>query len=189
MADYFRFHHGWLKQAERLSESERGRLLAGIAEYSVTGIVPEFRGNERYLFPHLSPAPDAPSGKPPTPKPQTKSDFERFWEVYPRKIGKGAAQTAFAAALNKPKAPTADHIIRSVVEHKETWNWKKENGQFIPHATTYLHQERWNDDLTNEPKEQPIAQGKRPSAPPIQQNLRTDAELSYLLVDLDKDIE
>jgi hypothetical protein len=188
MADYFRFHLAWLKQAERLSESERGRLLAGIAEYSQTGIVPEFRGNERYLFPLLSPAPDAPSEAEKQKKPQIKSEFERFWEVYPRKIGKGAAQTAFEAALNKPKAPTADRIIQSVIDHKATWNWKKENGQFIPHPSTYLHQERWKDDLTNEPKNPP-PKGKRGNWVEIEQNTLTDEQLKRIEVDLDKDIE
>ena len=186
MADYFRFHLVWLKQAERLSESERGRLLAGIAEYSVTGVVPEFRGNERYLFPLLYPAPDAPSKTANPPQKKDKTAFERFWEVYPRKIGKGAAQTAFEAALNKPKAPTADRIIQSVTDHKATWNWKKENGQFIPHPSTYLHQERWNDDLTNEPKEQPA---KKLPVNAIEQNQKSDLDFSHLVVDLDKDIE
>ena len=188
MADYFRFHLAWLKQAERLSESERGRLLAGIAEYSQTGILPEFRGNERYLFPILSPAPDAPSEAEKPKKPQIKSEFERFWEVYPRKIGKGAAQTAFEAALNKPKAPTADRIIQSVIDHKATWNWKKENGQFIPHPQTYLNQDRWKDDLTNEPKEQPSVAQKRYGVQ-YEQNTLTDEQLKRIEVDLDKDIE
>lgn len=186
MADYFRFHHAWLKQAERLSESERGRLLEGIAEYSVTGVVPEFRGNERYLFPHLSPAPDAPSGKPPEKKPQTKSDFERFWEVYPRKIGKQAASVAFGAMMNRPKPPTIEQVVASVEAHKATWNWKKEGGQFIPHPQTYLNQDRWKDDLTNEPKAQPT---KKSPVNAIEQNQKSDLDFSHLVVDLDKDIE
>jgi hypothetical protein len=188
MADYFRFHYGWLKQAERLSESERGRLLAGIAEYSVTGIVPEFRGNERYLFPLLSPAPDAPSEAEKPKKPPSKSAFEEFWTVYPRKVGKKAAEVAYHALMNRPAPPTIEQLIASVQAHKGTWNWKKENGQFIPHPTTYLTQDRWKDDLTNEPKNPP-PKGKRGNWVEIEQNTLTDEQIAHILVDLDKDIE
>ena len=186
MADYFRFHLAWLKQAERLSESERGRLLAGIAEYSQTGILPEFRGNERYLFPLLSPAPDAPSEAEKPKKPPSKSAFEEFWTVYPRKVGKKAAEVAYHALMNRPAPPTIEQLIASVQAHKATWNWKKENGQFIPHPQTYLNQDRWKDDLTNEPKEQPA---KKLPVNAIEQNQKSDLDFSHLVIDLDKDIE
>ena len=186
MADYFRFHLAWLKQAERLSESERGRLLAGIAEYSQTGILPEFRGNERYLFPLLSPAPDAPSEAEKPKKPPSKSAFEEFWTVYPRKVGKKAASVAFGAMMNRPKPPTIEQVVASVEAHKATWNWKKEGGQFIPHPKTYLNQDRWKDDLTNEPKTQPT---KKSAVNNIEQNQKSDLDFSHLVVDLDKDIE
>ena len=186
MVDYFRFHYEWLKQAERLSESERGRLLAGIAEYSQTGILPEFRGNERYLFPLLSPAPDAPSEAEKPKKPPSKSAFEEFWTVYPRKVGKKAAEVAYHALMNRPAPPTIEQLIASVQAHKATWNWKKENGQFIPHPQTYLNQDRWKDDLTNEPKEQPA---KKLPVNNIEQNQKSDLDFSHLVIDLDKDIE
>ena len=188
MVDYFRFHYEWLKQAERLSESERGRLLAGIAEYSQTGILPEFRGNERYLFPLLSPAPDAPSEAEKPKKPPSKSAFEEFWTVYPRKVGKKAAEVAYHALMNRPAPPTIEQLIASVQAHKATWNWKKENGQFIPHPQTYLNQDRWKDDLTNEPKEQPSVAQKRYGVQ-YEQNTLTDEQLKRIEVDLDKDIE
>lgn len=187
MADYFRFYHDWLKQAERLSDSERGRLLAGIAEYSATGNLPEFKGNERIVFPLLSPAPDAPSATANPPKKKDKTAFERVWEAYPRKVGKKAAEVAYNALMNRPKPPTVEQLIASIEAHKQTWNWKKEDGQFIPHPTTYLNQDRWKDDLTNEPKAEPTK--RKGAGQPIPQHNLTDEQLSHLIVDLDKDID
>lgn len=184
MAEHFRFHLAWLKQAERLSESERGRLLAGIAEYSQTGDVPEFRGNERYLFPLLSPAPDAPAVKP--QRKNMVSDFEQFWTIYPKKVGKKAAETAYGAMMSRPKPPTLEQLIASVEAHKGLWSWKKEGGQYIPMPKTYLNQDRWKDDLTNEPKEQAT---KKLPVNNIEQNQKSDLDFSHLVVDLDKDIE
>jgi hypothetical protein len=68
--------------------------------------------------------------------------FAEFWEMYPRKVGRAAAEKAFAKAAGK--ARTDDIIFglsqqRAIMAEKET--------QFIPHAATWLNQERWNDNV------------------------------------------
>lgn len=73
-------------------------------------------------------------------------DFERFWSAYPRKVGKGAAGSVWnRIAPNKELAST---IIASVEAHAKSNDWTKEHGQFIPHPRTYLHQRRWEDDVS-----------------------------------------
>lgn len=47
----FNVYHSYLKAIEPLNDAECGRLLKACLEYSMTGAVPELRGNERFLFP------------------------------------------------------------------------------------------------------------------------------------------
>lgn len=69
-------------------------------------------------------------------------EFEEFWRFYPRKIAKSPARKAF---LNALKNTSYEVIIRALYAQLDT-NLKKEQG-FIPHATTWLNQERWCDDI------------------------------------------
>ena len=77
----------------------------------------------------------------------TDDGFERFWSSYPRKIGKQAAKNAWRKAKGKPKV---DIIIEVVNQQKQTEQWQKDNGQFIPHPATWINQGRWDDALTTE---------------------------------------
>lgn len=49
----FNAYHSYLKSIEPLNDSERGRLFTALLEYSSTGIAPELRGNERFVFPTM----------------------------------------------------------------------------------------------------------------------------------------
>lgn len=51
--EYFKMWNSYLKSVEPLNDSERGRLFTALLKYSVTGIAPELRGNERFLFPMM----------------------------------------------------------------------------------------------------------------------------------------
>lgn len=70
-------------------------------------------------------------------------DFERFWLAYPRKTGKGAAWQAWLKV--NPNAKLVETIITVTGLYAQTPQWKKENGQFIPHPTTFLNQRRFDD--------------------------------------------
>ena len=74
--------------------------------------------------------------------------FDTFWAAYPRKEGKKTAQAAWA----KIKNPDIDLILDAISKQKKTIQWTKEKGSFIPHPTTWLNQERWNDDVDIEVK-------------------------------------
>lgn len=69
--------------------------------------------------------------------------FERFWAVYPKKVGKEAARRAFA----KVRVPT-ESLIAAVEAQKRSLQWGKENGRFIPNPATWLNQGRWEDEVT-----------------------------------------
>lgn len=69
-----------------------------------------------------------------------QSDFQLFWEVYPRKVGRGAAQKAFVKAL---KIASISQILSGAKNYAKNDNLPEM--QFIPHAATWLNQERWDD--------------------------------------------
>jgi len=71
--------------------------------------------------------------------------FERFWEAYPKKIGKGAALRAFKAV--KQVNDLLPVILTAVERQKQSEQWRKDNGQFIPNPTTWLNQGRWEDEV------------------------------------------
>ncbi len=65
--------------------------------------------------------------------------FAEFWEVYPRKIGKGAARKAW----RKVKADGRNgEIVAAVKAQSGSEQWRR---GFIPNPATWLNQERWND--------------------------------------------
>lgn len=65
--------------------------------------------------------------------------FEAWWRHYPRKVGKDAARTAYAAALKRG----ATDATLAVALQRQRWPAEQ---RFIPHARTWLTQGRWQDD-------------------------------------------
>lgn len=75
-----------------------------------------------------------------------KASFATFWKLYPRKVGKAAAEKKFATKCKDQD--TFELIIASTGDHiAHAWNLTEMN--FIPHATTWLNQERWNDEVSH----------------------------------------
>lgn len=69
--------------------------------------------------------------------------FARFWEEYPRKVGKADAEKAWAK-LN-PSEETEEAILDGVRRWKKTRQWTKDNGAFIPYPATFLRGQRWKE--------------------------------------------
>jgi hypothetical protein len=72
-----------------------------------------------------------------------QAEFEKFWAVYPKKVGKGDARKSFA----KVKV-SVDTLIAAVEAQKRSNQWTQENGRYIPNPSTWLNQERWEDEVT-----------------------------------------
>ena len=71
-------------------------------------------------------------------------DFERFWSIYPKKVGKGAAFNSWRKI--KKGNGVFEQILSSVENHCKMDQWKRDNGQYIPHPATWLNQCRWQDE-------------------------------------------
>lgn len=74
---------------------------------------------------------------------QYTAKFLAFWDAYPKKKAKGAAAKAFA----KTKAGEYDAILIGVANSIDSDDWKKDNGQYIPHPATWLNERRWEDEM------------------------------------------
>jgi len=72
-------------------------------------------------------------------------DFEKFWSIYPKKVGKGDA-CRFWDRIN-PSAKLLEKILVAVEQQKKSRQWKKDKGQYIPNPATWLNQKRWDDKL------------------------------------------
>lgn len=89
------------------------------------------------------------------PKPEKVKPFDEFWEAYPWNAGKQDAQKAWIkveknwAKLNKhaPEAPMLETLLVAVAAQKEGADWKRDNGQYIPRAATWLNGGRWKDEV------------------------------------------
>lgn len=79
---------------------------------------------------------------PPIPPAGGIGDFDAFWNAYPRRIGKKAALKAWGRAKDKP--PVSD-IIAAIESQRESEQWRRDGGQYIPHPATWINQGRWDD--------------------------------------------
>lgn len=71
--------------------------------------------------------------------------FNMFWKAYPKKQGKGNAEAWFKR--HRPNEQLVFEMIKAIEKFKQTSDWKKDNGQFIPHPTTWLNGKRWLDEI------------------------------------------
>ena len=84
----------------------------------------------------------------------TDADFELWWKVYPRKVGKVAARKAWLKALPAVKqyaqvideavAEVMQEAVAAYVAEPET---KKLEPQYVPHPATWLNEGRYIDIL------------------------------------------
>ncbi|MGI6251752.1 MAG: DUF4373 domain-containing protein [Anaerolineaceae bacterium] len=72
--------------------------------------------------------------------------FQEFWSAYPKKTGKQAALKSWQKI--KPTKELHLKIMEAVSTAKQTEQWQRENGRFIPNPTTWLNQGRWDDEAT-----------------------------------------
>lgn len=69
--------------------------------------------------------------------------FKRFWDLYPRKTNKKKAKDSFVKKCTDENI--LNKMINAVINQKKTEQWQ--NIKYIPHATTWLNGERWEDEI------------------------------------------
>jgi hypothetical protein len=83
-------------------------------------------------------------------------EFNLFWAQYPKKVGKLTAKRSW----EKLSLDNQQKALEAIAEHRKYWVAKGTDWEFIPHASTWLNQERFEDELVIEQKE-----NKRPPLP------------------------
>lgn len=86
-------------------------------------------------------------GNAPNPNPKvnlkphaTPIGFAEFWLAYPKKVGKGAAETAW-----KKHRPPLEVCVQAIASASSSHDWTKDGGQFVPNPATWINQRRWED--------------------------------------------
>ncbi len=77
-----------------------------------------------------------------------KNNFDLFWSAYPRKVKKRESLTVWKQKKLDSKSQVLITDVKNRLQNDDAWK----NG-FIPHPTTYLRGERWNDEIEVRTKE------------------------------------
>ena len=94
---------------------------------------------------------------PPSPRKRgavpEQEKFDQFWKLYPRKIGKGQAEKAWAKAVAARDGDPDEILMGLKVATSLDWLDMREEGRFCPHPATWLNGKRWLDRIEAEPSE------------------------------------
>ncbi len=74
------------------------------------------------------------------------NNFDKLWEIYPRKVGKKAARTSF----NRLPKRTQEECIEGVKNYIKQINIYGTEKPFIKHASTFINGEHWEDEFETE---------------------------------------
>jgi len=66
--------------------------------------------------------------------------FLKFWSAYPKKKAKDQAEKAFTK-VSEP----VEKLLDAIGLAKNSADWRKEGGKFIPYPATWLNGRRWED--------------------------------------------
>lgn len=69
------------------------------------------------------------------------SEFGKFYDAYPRHVGRGAAEKAWCKAVKGTPAPVIIAAAERYAEQREG-----QDPKFTPHPATWLNQGRWADE-------------------------------------------
>jgi hypothetical protein len=111
----------------------------GVTVGVTNAFVPDRTGTDRVV--------DLPEEK---KKSETDICFDRFWAVYPRKVGKDAAWRAWQK--RRPSEELTNTILAALAWQKQQDNWIRESGRYVPNPATWINQGRWQDEPQNTPR-------------------------------------
>lgn len=75
-------------------------------------------------------------------KTKKEDEFNLFWSAYPKKKSKADAFKVWSK-LNPP----LDKVLDAINKQKQSADWIKENGQYIPYPSKWLNGMCWEDEV------------------------------------------
>lgn len=114
--EFFQAYHSFLEAMEPLNDAECGRLFKACLIYSMSGEVPELRGNERFVFPSM------------------KGQIDRDLQNYEKKCSAGSAgaKSKWGESNNHLKRSERLKAARAIASHtSQEW---EEMLEFFAHS-------------------------------------------------------
>jgi hypothetical protein len=71
--------------------------------------------------------------------------FEAFWAAYPKHANEAGAREAWDALNPTPRQQA--RLLAAVAQHRQSEQWTKGGGQFIPTAARWITDKRWREQL------------------------------------------
>lgn len=72
---------------------------------------------------------------------EAREAFDKFWTAWPRKVARSDAEKAW----RKVQAADVPAVMSGLARAVSCEQWRKDGGQYIPHAATWLNGRRWED--------------------------------------------
>jgi hypothetical protein len=85
--------------------------------------------------------------------------FDAFWAIYPNRKAKQDAVKAWLKL--QPDEALQTLILTAVSVQSQSAAWRKDGGQFVPHASTWLNGHRWLDESAKDAPAADIFAGAR----------------------------
>jgi len=73
--------------------------------------------------------------------------FERFWSIWTRKVGRGAAEKAWLRIGPGPLLESQILVAAQAQVNAYEPEWRRTKRQYQPHPATWLNQKRWLDQI------------------------------------------
>ena len=74
-----------------------------------------------------------------------QNGFDEFWPNYPNKKKKQRAKTVWKRL--GPDSALLSKIMTALAKNMKNDDWNKDDGQYIPHPSTWLNDRRWDDEI------------------------------------------
>jgi hypothetical protein len=82
------------------------------------------------------------TSSPPIKRAVAAAGFAEFWSLFPRKVGKRAAELAWPRAVQRAGSP------REIIDAARLTEWDdRDGGRYIPHPSTWLNRDGWLDGI------------------------------------------
>ena len=86
--------------------------------------------------------------------------FDAFWQAYPKKKAKDAAQKAWGK--RRPNSDLLAVMLRALERQKSLPDWQTDSGRYIPFPATWLNRGQWTDEDTETAPDTPDRYGHLP---------------------------
>jgi hypothetical protein len=138
---HFDRHNGKTAKNRLLAARRAAKFKAGNAESNAGGVTPPLKERDLDLEKELEKKRALK-----TLARQSEEQFDVFYAAYPNHKGRVKALAAWMKV--NPDCSQTAAIMAGLARYIASAEWARDGGRFIPHPTTWLNQQRWNDEVT-----------------------------------------